>query len=327
MRNTTIEMLAKITQEEQAILDGEKDVQKERYSTFVQNFKINSKKMMQQEQYLAIRPHTRFVDFPMHTHDFIEIMYVCQGSITHVIENKEIRLEAGDMIFLNQHVQHALKKAQEEDIGINFLVLPQFFDIPLSMLQKNNPLADFIVNTLRENSAEPEYLVFRTGKNVAIENLMENMILSFFEGDTEKQIDQITMGMVFLQLLHNMEFLGKESSKSYEDIVVNTILQYIDDNYQNASLSELAERLHISVSALSKLIKRATGSNFMGLLQRKRLQKAVALLVETDLNISDIMNAIGYENSSYFYNQFKERYGVSPRDYRLKHKDEKYIRL
>ncbi len=325
MRTSTLKNLEKITPEEQAILDGEKNVKKDRYSSHPHNFKINSAKMLQQEQYLAIRPHTRFLDFPLHSHEFIEIMYVCRGSITHVIEGKEIRLEAGDMIFLNQYVSHAIKKASIDDMGINFMALPQFFDLPLSMLQKNNPLADFIVNTLRKNTMEAEYLVFRTRGNVAIENLMENIVLSFFVEDADKQLNQLTMGMVFLQLLHNMEYLGKNSSQSYDSMVATTILQYIEENYQNASLSELARRLNSSESALSKLIKRNIGSNFKELLVRKRLQKAVALLAETNLNIADIMSAVGYENSSYFYNQFKERYQMSPRDYRIKFKNEAYI--
>ncbi len=101
---------------------------------------------------------------------------------------------------------------------------------------------------------------------------------------------------------------------------MNTVLQYISEQYFDASLSELSKRLHLSDSWLSKIIKRETGTNFTKLLQRKRLQKAAELLVDTDLTIEDIKSAVGYENSSYFYNQFREHYHMSPRDYKLQYK-------
>ena len=58
------------------------------------------------------------------------------------------------------------------------------------------------------------------------------------------------------------------------------------------------------------------GFNFKELLQRKRLNKSVELMCDTDLAISDIIAAVGYENNSYFHRVFKERYKISPSDYR-----------
>ena len=67
---------------------------------------------------------------------------------------------------------------------------------------------------------------------------------------------------------------------------------------------------------LSKMIKKTTGFNFKELLQRKRLNKAVELMCDTDLPISDVIAAVGYENNSYFHRVFKERYHVTPRAFR-----------
>jgi YesN/AraC family two-component response regulator len=78
---------------------------------------------------------------------------------------------------------------------------------------------------------------------------------------------------------------------------------------------------------LSKLIKQSTGFTFQELLQRKRFQKAVMLLLDTDLSVEEIAEAVGYENLSYFYRQFKERYGRTPRKYRMEHRGDPYIRI
>ena len=70
------------------------------------------------------------------------------------------------------------------------------------------------------------------------------------------------------------------------------------------------------MTALSKLIKQKTGYNFQELLQRKRFQMAVLLLCDTKLSIEEIALDVGYENQSYFFRQFKKRYGMTPHKYR-----------
>ena len=52
---------------------------------------------------------------------------------------------------------------------------------------------------------------------------------------------------------------------------------------------------------------------------RKRFQKATKYLVETDLQVEEVAVSVGYENVSYFYRQFKKRYGMTPRQYRVVH--------
>ena len=138
-------------------------------------FEIDRNCFLKEGRLITVRPHSRFIDFPAHRHNYIEIMYVCQGTITHYLDGKEVILQKGDMLFLNQHVQHGIRRAEYEDIGINFIALPEFFDIPLRMLKENNTLAEFLVNTLRQNHTISHYLVFRLGEDQAIENLMENM--------------------------------------------------------------------------------------------------------------------------------------------------------
>ena len=63
-------------------------------------------------------------------------------------------------------------------------------------------------------------------------------------------------------------------------------------------------------------MKRNTGNSFKELLLRKRMDKAEQLLIETQLSVSDIILAVGYDNTSYFYRVFRERHGISPREYR-----------
>ena len=97
---------------------------------------IDRELLLKRGRLITVRPHSRFVDFPEHRHNYVEIMYVVQGSITHIIEGKELTLHKGDVLMLNQQVRHAIRRAEYEDIGINFIALPEFFEVPLSMLHE-----------------------------------------------------------------------------------------------------------------------------------------------------------------------------------------------
>lgn len=260
------------------------------------------------------------MEFPLHRHNYVEFMYVVQGEITHVIDGKELTLYKGDLLMLNQYVEHAIHRAEFEDIGINFIALPEFFEIPLGMLQEKNVLAEFIAGAFRQKSPVPHYLIFRLKENPQIENLMENMIESMlYEYMNEDVINQYSMGLVFLYLLNHLENLSHNSSMDYKETIVQSVLEYINSDCKNANLTKIAADTHQSVTVLSKLIKQKTGANFQDLLQQRRFQAAVKLLEETDLSIEDISLDVGYENQSYFFRQFKKRFGMTPRSYRITH--------
>lgn len=182
MNPELISKMQEISPEEQSYLDGNATVNKELYTSEIK-FEIDRNRFLKEGRLITVRPHSRFIDFPAHRHNYIEIMYVCQGTITHYLDGKEVTRQKGDLLLLNQHVQHGVRRAEYEDIGINFIALPEFFDIPLQMLKENNTLAEFLVNTLRQNHPVSHYLVFRLGENQAIENLMENMISSMLNDE------------------------------------------------------------------------------------------------------------------------------------------------
>lgn len=327
MNEQLIRKMQEISPEEQSYLDGDMAVKKDIY-TSKNTLEIDRNRFLKEGRLVTVRPHSRFIEFPAHRHNYIEIMYVCKGTITHYLDGKEVTMQKGDMLLLNQHVQHGVQKAGYDDIGINFIALPEFFDIPLQMLKEKNVLAEFLVDTLRQNNPVSHYLLFRLEEDPAIENLMENMIASMVNDDrNEDGINQYTMGIVFLYLLRHVDCLTQNSSQSYKDVVVQSTLNYIDTWYKTANLTKIAEDFHQSLSVLSKLIKQSTGFTFQELLQRKRFQKAVMLLVESDLSVEEIVAAVGYENQSCFYRQFKARYGMTPRKYRLEHKDDQEIRI
>ncbi len=177
MQQELLDQLRKITEEERKILDGEAEVDRDLY-TSGRDFTVDSRKMLKEGRLIAVRTHTRFVYFPAHRHNFVEVLYVCEGSLTNIIDGKKVIVNKGELLFLNQFTKHEILKAGQNDIAINFMVLPEFFDVAYSMAGNDNMLADFLVNVLRQDEERGEYLHFKVAEVLQIQNLLENIIYS-----------------------------------------------------------------------------------------------------------------------------------------------------
>ncbi len=327
MQQALLEHLRKISEEEQRILDGITEVDKELY-TSGKDFTVDSRKMLEEGKLIAVRTHTRFVHFPVHRHNFIEVLYVCEGQLVNIIDGRNVTVNKGELLFLNQFTKHEILPAGENDIAINFMVLPEFFDVAYTMAGNNNVLADFLVNVLRQDEERGEYLHFKVAEVLQIQNLLENIIYSIVTGKGDQsRIHQTTMGLIFLYLLDSVQYVEMRLPNQYENMIAMTTLDYIEQQYRTATLTDLCRELHLPMHLLSKMIKKSTGFNFKELLKRKRLNKAAELMCDTDLPVSDIIAAVGYENNSYFHRVFKERYQMTPRAFRIKNNKELRVRL
>lgn len=308
-----LDKLKKITDEEQKILDGNKEIERSIYMQDSFDI-INGKKMLDAGKVIAIRPHTRFVRFPKHSHDYVEIVYMCSGSTTHFVNGKKVVLNEGELLFLCQSAIQEILPAGKDDIAVNFIVVPAFFDDALKMIgEENTPLRDFITDTLKGNKSKDGFLHFKVANVLPIQNLVENLIWTLINKlPNKRNINQKTMGLLFLHLInhtHMIEYYEKD-----EKAVAS--LRYIEDNYKDGSLFELAEILKCDVYSLSREIKKKTGKTYTELLQEKRLSQACFYLKNSDMTVEEIAYAVGYENISYFYRIFKKNFEISPRKYR-----------
>ncbi len=315
MEKEILAYLRGITAEEQSILDGRTAIDREIYMQGPTNT-INARKLLADGKLITIRSHTRFIHFPEHTHDYVEMVYMCAGETTHIVNGRQIQLEQGDLLFLSQSTTHEVCKAGEEDVAVNFIVLPDFFAATLTAIgEEETPLRKFLVDCLCGQNTGLGYLHFRVSDIKPVQNMVENLLWILLQDTPNKRkMSQMTMALLFLLLMGHTETL---QNGDQENAAVFQVLRYIETDYAYGSFAEIAQKLHYDTSWLSREIKRKTGKTYTQLVQEKRLAQAAFLLKNTDRNVSDISVAVGYENVSYFHRIFTETYGKSPRHYRL----------
>lgn len=318
MHQDLIKALSVITEEEQNILDGRNGIDQQIY-TAKKELVVDSEKLLHRGKLIQVRPHTRFVKFPKHRHNYVEVVYMCQGTTTHYIDGNKVVLKPGELLFLNQHSEQEILPAEEQDIAVNFIVLPEFFNTAFSMMgAEESELKKFLIGTLCSKNQQSSYLYFHVSDILPIQNLLENMVWTiFYDIGNKRSCNQITMGLLLLQLLNYMDKMETGTSR-FDAELTGTVFNYIEEHYKNGTLSELADMMNYDVYWLSREIKKRTGKTYKELLQAKRMNQAVYLLESSKLPTVDIIESVGYDNTSYFYRKFKERYGVSPKEFRQK---------
>lgn len=317
MNTLLLEKLKPITQEEQEILNGKKDIKKELYTSGKQ-FIIDSHKLLEPSKLIEIRPHTRFIHFPKHTHNYVEMVYMCQGTTEHIIGGAEhITLNSGDLLLMNQHAIHEVLPASEDDIAINFIIMPEFFPYTMELIDHQNSLFEFLTSVLSSSEPDCDYLYFRVGNIAPVQNLIENLIWNITGSHSSfSNINQLTMGLLFLTLTEYTDTLSQSKSSSYEQKLVLSVLKYIEHNYKDGTLEYISGQHHLAPYTLSRILKKQTGNSFKELLVRQKMLRAAWLLTNTSLSTEEIFHAVGYENSSYFHKKFRKIYHQTPKEYR-----------
>ena len=313
MDGRILKKLSAITGEEREYLDGRETIARELYMG-EKGDKIESEKLLDTGKLITIRPHTRFVHFPKHSHDYVEMVYMLSGETRHIVNGDEITLREGELLILGQDAVQEIFPAGEGDLAVNFIVKPEFFGGTLPYLGADDtPLRSFILACL-SGGDNLGYLLFRVAGVKPIENLIENMLWAFLnETPNRRSIHQMTMGLLFVELMNLTDRLSV-GEKSKENLL--RVLTYIEEHYRDGSLTELAAALHYDTAWLSREIKRRSGKSYTELVQEKRLSQAAWLLRNTDENVSDVAYLAGYENMSYFHRIFHARFGMSPKEYR-----------
>ena len=320
MEKYLLDILSRESEEETGILGGE--VLNRKIYSGGEDFVVNEVRLFGSRRGISARTHTRYTDFPKHRHNYVEMMIVLSGSITHRIDGEPFTLSTGEILIMNKHVTHSVDRSGKNDIGVNIIMSDRFID------GVAGELSGTVFSSLIKENAKADgsaiYLAFRTGGRKYIENAIENLLFELTVRGEDVCVMSGTVSLLLRYLsLENEELLIHGNVKADKDEARRlNILSYIKANYRTANLSELSDKLYLTVPYLSKLTKELFGKSFKELVVDERMERARAAIEGTRLPIGDVIRSVGYENESYFHREFRKRYGKTPLAMRKKFKDD-----
>lgn len=317
MKQYIVDKLYEMTDEEQRAINEQAKVEQALYTS--QNyFTVESEKFLNEQQLIKMRKHTRFVDFPIHNHNYIELNFVVKGSMEQIINDKVVQLKEGEIILLNQFISHEIKASKKDDLIVNFIIHPAYFDSIYSLLNQGNIIQSFVVDSRYEIADKGQYLLFHSAELEGVQQIMSTLLEEMHRSNEfSDAMIKLQTGILLVELMKNPQKIEQKLvNHNYASMV--EIFNYVEKNYKNASLSILSKQMNQSYTAMSRFIKQETGLTFKQLIQEKRLRVACYLLSKTKISVTDIASKVGYDNFSYFYSLFKMKNQMTPKVYRTK---------
>lgn len=129
-------------------------------------------------------------------------------------------------------------------------------------------LRDFVVGCLQTADSPLSYLHFKVSDILPVQNLLENLLWTLsHELQNKRLMNQITMGLLFLQLLNYTDRI-QAGRTSFEQEILMQVYQYVEEHYKDGELTSLAARLHCDLTWLSRAIRRLSGCTYTELVQK-----------------------------------------------------------
>ena len=250
----------------------------------------------------------------LHTHDFIEIVYVLSGEMEHEIDGCSYRTSHGDMLFMNYGCRHAFTSAADYTY-VNILFSPEV--MADAVITAQNAFSVLSLSAFNEMRAAQDFGCIRFfGKE---RDEIEVLILSMLEEYEKKQTSwQTVLGNLLTNLIIKML---RKTELGLSGTEMNGIWQslsdYIDRTIDaNLTLSALAEKCFYNPSYFSRVFKEKFGVSLTEHVTRRRLSYAVALLSESELSVDEICERTGFRDKSTLYHAFSRYLGTTPGEYR-----------
>ena len=165
----------------------------------------------------------------------------------------------------------------------------------------------------------PEDTIFEVGELEYIKRVCEEIVYEYHP----EHIADLKMTSVLFDLLSlNQNNAGEREGKvlphsSDMNAHVLNAVRFISKKYRSAiGVSEIAQAAHISEKYLRELFKKETGKSVQSYLTNTRLSAAVTLLSNSKYNIGEVASLSGFGEYRNFARVFKERYGITPSEYR-----------
>lgn len=266
---------------------------------------------------IMVSKHFRYTPAFDHTHEFVEILCVYDGTVDSNIQGIHHKLHTGDICIIPPNTIHSVG-VFDDSLAFNIIVRSATFQSTFfQAMTAESPLSHFFSHVLYQKT-EGNYLIFHSGSDALVRSALEDLYIEYLAHQKYSSafLNTLLMYLWALLLRYHENDIESILTKSFSGSSITEILNYLNIHYQTATLHETAEHFGYSQSYFSTLIKESTGQTFRQIISNIKLTQARRALRETSLSISSICELVGYENPEHFMRMFKKTYGMTPGEYR-----------
>ena len=261
-------------------------------------------------------------EYPLHNHNYFEIIFIKSGSGTHTINDIIYEYSPNDIFLISPEQYHIFDiKEKTNFVYLKFTEL--LFGEEGNLFNKEKWMQKMEYILFNPNLTHNQIKYDTTDKSNLF-NLVEIILKEHNNYDSYN--DEITIDT--LSLILNL--IGRNIFNSYkvdvksikhENSRVNDILSYIRLNVYNSEkmkIEYLAEVFNMSKNYISIFFKKQTGESIQKYIINYRMKLAENRLLKTNSTISEISYELGFTDESHFNRQFKKYHNTTPGNFRVK---------
>lgn len=263
---------------------------------------------IQREEVSSSKPYVSHVNW----HNDIEFVKILSGSINCCVNGEIIKLYEGNGIFVNSNQIHYNFSDGGEACNFICIVLDPSF-----LYAKKHFEEKYILPIITDQSLA--YYVLKT--DVEWENRVLENLEKIYDIQSESYFE-LKLHPIFFSIWENIyKNLYNEKTESFKNmesaLSFKKMVSYIHLNYKRKiTLEDIAEAGNVCKTTCNKIFKIYTGCSPIEYLTEYRLRKAIDLIEDSKLNMTQICYECGFCSSSYFAETFKKIFGCSPSEYK-----------
>lgn len=248
-----------------------------------------------------------------HTHEFLELVYIKDGTGKHIINDVSYDVKKGDLLFINYGKTHSFESENGMDY-YNILLTPEFISEQLTNSENAIDLLTLSCFESFSNFNDEPKIRFSSSEIIFVEQLLNEMEREFAKKDAG--YTEVLKSCITVLLIHIFRKMDNGMLTDDKKIPAE-ILDYIDNNYnEKITIKDLAKRCFYNPSYFSRIFSEIYGMTITEYIAERRFEKACQLLSGSDMTVEEVARSAGYRDTAAIFRHFKKKLGITPGDYR-----------
>jgi AraC-like DNA-binding protein len=273
------------------------------------------------KELILVTKHDLIKSIRTHNHDFIEIVFVIEGSCEHIYYGNKTILKPGDVFIILPYEKHSYQVNNNITL-YNCIFYPEALGIDWIKMKVYSDMYDMLVVEpfFREEMKKCTFITLDKR-----EITFYDALLSYMENELSDKLSGYNMAVrsALFTLLSSLsrswcrhhEFMGNKFIQKRD--MMDSAFKFIDNNLdKNLKLDDIAANVFLSPHHFSKVFKEKTGFTPMDYINKKRIEVSEELLKSTEMSISDIAARVGIFDANYFTKIFKKSKACTPSEFR-----------
>lgn len=249
------------------------------------------------------------------------LFYILRSSGNITVNGKPYNVSVGTVLILKPGVEFVVNGAKE----LEFILISFDYMRENSIVKKKEFVSTgeqykeekILCKAFFEDELQFNDTVHQNGMHF-LEEKFRNMSMEFLHRDKFFDV-KLSFDIASALIMIARRVLGSDDNEAIKNSNMNNFINYIHEHYtEDINNETIGKHFNLNPKYINELIKKRTGYSLHKYIIVKRISKAVELLQNTDMRISEITDLVGFSDDCHFSKYFKQMMGMSPRDFRMR---------